>query len=85
MVIILWTTLKSHRWATLAVAVLLVVVVLFSTQALSVGISVTAQLIQNAGPGGAISYPQDWSRASAVVTRHESTDLTLNVSNNVSN
>ena len=68
-------------WTWAAVAVLLVVVVLFSTQALSVGMNVTAQPIQNAGPGGAIEYSQDWSGASGVVTRHESTDLTLDVSN----
>lgn len=69
-------------WVWGAITALLVVTVLFSTQAFSVSMSVTAQPLQNAG--GDLTYSSDYSAASAVVTRHESSDLTVNVSDQVS-
>ena len=68
-------------WFWAAVSVLLTVTVLFSSQAFSAAMSVTAQPLQNAGDGD-LTYTSDYSGASAV-TRHESTDLTLNVSDQV--
>lgn len=68
-------------WVGAGIAALLAVVVLFSTQAFSAGMTVTAQPLQNAG--GDLTYSSNYSGAPAVVTRHESSDLTLNVSNQV--
>ncbi len=70
-------------WVWGIVAVFIALTVLVSTQAFSAAISVTAQPILNSGPGGALTYSQDWSAASNRVTRHESSDLTLNVSDQV--
>jgi hypothetical protein len=72
-----------RAWILGIIAVLIAVAVLVSTQAWSAGVSVTAQPIQNSGPGGVLTYSQDWSAASNVVTRHESSDLTLNVSDQI--
>ena len=47
-------------------------------------LSVTSQPLQNTGPSGAITYSHDYS-AAAAITRHESSDLTLNVSNQITN
>ena len=69
-------------WFWAAVSVLLIVTVLFSSQAFSASVTVTAQPLQNAGNGD-LTYTTDYSGASAVVTRHESSDLTLNVSDQV--
>lgn len=69
-------------WFWAAVSVLLVVTVLFSSQAFSASMSVTSQPLQNAGNGD-LTYSSDYSGASAVVTRHESSDLTLNGSDQV--
>ena len=69
-------------WFWAAVSVLLVVTVLFSSQAFSASMSVTAQPLQNAGNGD-LTYTSDYSGASAIVTRHESADLTLNGSDQI--
>lgn len=67
---------EKGAWFWAAVSVLLIVTVLFSTQAFSASISVTAQPLQNAGNGD-LTYNTDYSAASSVVTRHESSDVTL--------
>ena len=69
-------------WFWAAVSVLLIVTVLFSSQAFSAAMSVTAQPLQNAGDGD-LTYTSDYSGASATITRHESTDFTLNVSDQI--
>ena len=48
-------------WIWGVVAVLLVVIAFFSTQAFSASISVTAQPLQNAGNGD-LTYSSDWER-----------------------
>lgn len=71
-------TLKHKGvWLGAVVAALLVVIAFFSTQAFSSGLTATSEPLQNAGTDGVINYAQDWSAASAVITRHESTDLTV--------
>ena len=45
--------------------------------------SVTAQTLQNTGPNGVITYSSNYSAAAAVITRHESSDITLNVSDQI--
>ena len=68
-------------WFWGAVSVLLIVTVLFSSQAFSASLAVTAQPLQNAGNGD-LTYRSEYSGASAM-TRHESSDLTLNGSDQV--
>ncbi len=68
-------------WIWAGVAVLLVIGVWFTTQAFAAAISVTAEPLQNAGED--LTNSTDYSAASAVVTRHESSDLTLNGSDQV--
>ena len=67
-------------WIWGIVAVALAVTVLFATQAFSASTSVTARPLQNAG--GDLTYSSDYSGASAV-TRHESSDLTINGSDQI--
>ena len=55
-------------------------VVLSANQAFAASITVTSQPLQNTGTNGAITYSEDHSGASAIVNRHETSDLTLNVS-----
>lgn len=62
-------------WIWGVVAVLLVVIAFFSTQAFSASISVTAQPLQNAGNGD-LTYSSDWSAAG---TPGGSVSVTLNV------
>jgi hypothetical protein len=50
-------------WVWAAAAALLGVTVLFSSQAFSASIGVTAQPVQNSGAGGALSFNVDWSVA----------------------
>ena len=64
-------------WVLGAVAALLVVIVLFSTQAFSVALTATSEPLQNTGTDGVINFKQDWSAASAVVTRDEGSVLSL--------
>ena len=63
------------------VAVVIAVSVLFSTQAISTSLTFEAEPLQN--PGGDLTNKTDYSAASAVVTRHESSDLTINGSDQV--
>ena len=70
-------------WIWVGGAVLLVVIVFFSTEAFSASMSVTAQTLQNTGPNGVITYSSNYSAAAAVITRHESSDITLNVSDQI--
>ena len=70
-------------WIGAGVAALLVVIVLFSTQAFSSSLTVTSEPLQNTGADGVIKYDQNWSAASAVVTRHESSVLTVDVSDQI--
>ena len=69
---------RKGVWIGAVVAVLLVVIAFFSNQAFSTGLTATSEPLQNAGTDGVINYGQDWSAASAVVTRHESSDITVN-------
>ena len=67
---------KGRRaWWVLGLVALLAVV--FTTQVFAASITVTTQTLQNTGTDNAITYTQDWSGASAIVTRQESSDLTL--------
>lgn len=76
--------LKSKAvWIGVAVAALLVAIVIVSTQAFSSGLTATSEPLQNTGADGVINYAQNWSGASAVITRHESSDLTVNASDQV--
>ena len=75
-----------HRriWAWVATACMLgVVVSIFATGAYSAAITLTTQPLQNSGTDGKITESSDWNSASSVVTRHESSDLTLNVSDQI--
>ena len=66
---------------TIAVTALLMGVGLLASQAYSTAITVTGEPLQN--PTGPLTYSSDYSGASAVVTRHESSDFTVNVSDQV--
>ena len=70
-------------WIWGAAAALLAVTVLLSNQAFSASTTVTARPLQNSG--GDLTYTTDYSSASAIVTRHESSDLTINGSDQVTN
>ena len=68
-------------WVIAGVAVI-IVLGLVSSQAFSAAMTVTSQPLQNAGNGD-LTFSSDYSGASAVVTRHESSDLVVNVSDQV--
>ena len=68
-------------WIWGIIAAVIAVSVLFSTQAFSSSLTFTAEPLQN--PGGDLTYTTDYSAASAIVTRHESSDLTLNGSDQI--
>lgn len=68
-------------WVVAGVA-LIIVLGLVSTQAFSAAMTITSQPLQNAGDGD-LTYSSDYTAASAKITRHESTDLTMNVSDQV--
>ena len=72
---------KPRFAPTIAVTALLIGVGLLASQAYSTAITTTAEPLQN--PAGPLIYSSDYSGASAVVTRHESSDLTLNGSDQV--
>lgn len=67
-------------WSLAVVAALLVVTVLFSTQAISTTMTGTAEPLVHSGADGAITFDQDWSGSSAEITRHESSDLVIDAS-----
>ena len=67
-------------WVLGAVSALLVLVGLFTTQAFSASMTVTSDTLQNSG--GDLTYTTDYSGASAI-TRHESSDLTINGSDQI--
>ena len=68
-------------WVIAGVAVI-IVLGLVSSQAFSAAMTVTSQPLQNAGDGD-LTYSSDYTAASAEITRHESTDITMNVSDQV--
>ena len=71
----------SRIWPFFVGAVLFIVMGVFSTQAFSAGITVTAAPLQNAG--GDLTFTSDWSSASAIVTRHEASTSTINGSDQI--
>ena len=72
---------KARSARTIAVATLLIVVGLVASQAYSTAMTVAGEPLQN--PAGPLTYSSDYSGVSAVVTRHESSDLTVNVSDQI--
>ena len=59
---------------------LLIAMGLLSSQAYSAAYTVTSEPLQNAGTAGAVIHSSDWIGASTVVTRHEKSTVTVNVS-----
>ena len=72
---------KARSARTIAVTALLMGVGLLASQAYSTAITVTGEPLRN--PAGPLTYSSDYSGASAGVTRHESSDLTVNVSDQI--
>ena len=72
---------KARFAPTIAVTALLIGVGLLASQAYSTAITTMAEPLQN--PNGPLTYSSDYSGASAIVTRHESSDLTLNGSDQI--
>lgn len=74
---------RGSRKAWVIAGALLLGIGLLASQAYSASMPVTSQPIQNMGTDGALTYSADWSAGSSVVTRHESSNLTLNVSDQI--
>lgn len=72
-----------RHWALGLAGLMLLVLGLFASQAFAAAMTVTAQPLQNAGTDGKLTKSADWSGATAALTRHESTDLTINGSDQV--
>ena len=69
-------------WTVAGAALLIVALGLVSTQAIATTMTVTAEPLQNPTADGSLEHLADWSGVSAV-TRHESTDVTLSVGDEV--
>ena len=73
---------NGRRLLLVGAVLLLAGVGLVVTEAYSAAMTITAETLQNATSDGSIRYEADYSGASAV-TRHESSDLTINGSDQV--
>ncbi|MCH7713488.1 MAG: hypothetical protein IIC99_07680 [Chloroflexi bacterium] len=65
-------------WPFIIGVVAVIVMGIFTTQAFSASITVNPDPLQNAG--GDLTFSSDWSSASSIVTRHERSAASLNVS-----
>lgn len=74
---------KGGRWPWGVGLATLIAAAVLTTQAFAASMTVTAQPLQNTGTDGKITYSTNYSGASSVVTRHESSAVTANASNQV--